>query len=91
MNRRLLRSDHAIGDFESDARSMFRCRCLRRGGASSDIPRDRRTSAIGYNPATEADRWAHLRKSLGRTLAVMAIFWATIALLVALISAVGSS
>lgn len=60
------------------------------GGASGTNSRDQRTTLVGYCPATDADRRAHFRKSLGGLLAVLAGFYATLALLIALITVVGA-
>jgi hypothetical protein len=60
-----------------------------RRDSSNNVPRDRPTTSIGYDPATEAERRAHLRKSLGGVLAVLAVFYATLALLIARIATAG--
>ena len=48
-------------------------------------------SDIDFYMATEADRRAHYRKSLRAILATLAVFSATLALLVALIVGAGAS
>jgi hypothetical protein len=82
---------YSIGSITRVAVSTSGRRCTLRQDASGDDPRQRWKKSSRYDSPTKAERRAHFRKSLGGTVAVLATFYAALALFIAFIAAFGSS
>jgi hypothetical protein len=81
MHRRLLIAHDAAGGRVACARPLTADRWWRAGGCRVAC----RPGPVGYAP-TEAEARAHRRQSLLRVLATLALFWAGLAALIAILA-----